>query len=82
MVGADQFVLCHVATPLDVCEQRDAKGLYALARQGKITGFTGVDDPYEPPTGATVVLDTVGHDAVANAATVMAALRARGLLRR
>jgi len=39
----------HVATPIEVCEQRDAKGLYAKARAGEITGFTGIDDPYEEP---------------------------------
>ncbi|MDJ0955090.1 MAG: adenylyl-sulfate kinase [Acidimicrobiia bacterium] len=39
----------HVATPIEVCEQRDPKGLYAMARAGEITGFTGVDDPYEEP---------------------------------
>ena len=48
----------HVATPLDVAEQRDVKGLYARARRGEITGLTGVDDPYERPAAAELVLDT------------------------
>jgi sulfate adenylyltransferase len=52
------FVLVHVATPIEVCEQRDRKGLYARARAGLITGMTGVDDPYEAPTDADVVVDT------------------------
>lgn len=52
------FVLVHVATPLEVCEKRDRKGLYAKARAGTLTGMTGVDDPYEEPTDAEVVLDT------------------------
>ncbi|MET7747154.1 adenylyl-sulfate kinase [Micromonospora sp. NPDC005367] len=52
------FVLVHVATPLEVCEQRDRKGLYARARAGLVTGMTGVDDPYEEPTDADLVLDT------------------------
>lgn len=56
-VGAD-FVLVHVATPLEVCEQRDRKGLYARARAGEVAAFTGVSDPYEAPTDADVVLDT------------------------
>ena len=43
------FVEVHVDTPLEVCEQRDPKGLYAKARAGEITGFTGIDDPYEAP---------------------------------
>jgi sulfate adenylyltransferase len=52
------FVLVHVATPLEVCERRDRKGLYAKARAGEITGMTGIDDPYETPTDAEVTLDT------------------------
>lgn len=52
------FVLVHVATPLDVCEQRDRKGLYAKARAGKIQQFTGISDPYEEPQDADVVIDT------------------------
>lgn len=52
------FVLIHVATPLAVCEQRDRKGLYARARAGQLAGVTGIDDPYEVPTDADLVLDT------------------------
>ena len=52
------FVLVHVATPLEVCEQRDRKGLYAKARAGIIKEFTGISDPYEPPTDADVVINT------------------------
>jgi sulfate adenylyltransferase len=53
-----RFVLVHLATPLEVCEGRDVKGLYARARAGEIPGFTGIDDPYEPPARAEVVIDT------------------------
>jgi sulfate adenylyltransferase len=52
------FILVHVATPLEVCEQRDRKGLYAKARAGIIKQFTGISDPYEEPADADVVLDT------------------------
>ena len=52
------FILVHVATPLEVCEQRDRKGLYAKARAGIIGQFTGISDPYEEPSDAEVVLDT------------------------
>jgi sulfate adenylyltransferase len=52
------FVLVHVATPLEVCEQRDRKGLYARARAGQLRGMTGIDDPYEAPTNAELVIDT------------------------
>jgi bifunctional enzyme CysN/CysC len=44
------FVEVFVDTPLELCEERDPKGLYRMARSGELTGFTGVDDPYEPPT--------------------------------
>jgi bifunctional enzyme CysN/CysC len=50
------FLEVFVDTPLEVCEQRDPKGLYQQARAGKITGFTGIDDPYEPPVAAELVL--------------------------
>jgi sulfate adenylyltransferase len=52
------FLLIHVATPVEVCEQRDRKGLYAKARAGLIKQFTGVSDPYEEPTDAVLVIDT------------------------
>ena len=53
-----RFVLVHLSTPLEVCEQRDVKGLYARARAGEIPEFTGVSDPYEAPARAEVVVDT------------------------
>jgi sulfate adenylyltransferase len=56
--GVGGFVLVHVATPLEVCEQRDPKGLYAKARAGLLPQFTGVSDPYEEPRDAEVVIDT------------------------
>ena len=52
------FVLVHIATPLEVCESRDPKGLYARAREGVLPGFTGVSDPYEAPTDAEITIDT------------------------
>ncbi|MEH0845763.1 adenylyl-sulfate kinase [Micromonospora sp. CPCC 205711] len=52
------FLLVHVATPLEVCERRDRKGLYARARAGLLTGMTGIDDPYEEPIDAELVIDT------------------------
>ncbi|MCP1727798.1 sulfate adenylyltransferase [Natronospira proteinivora] len=52
------FVEIHVSTPLATCEQRDRKGLYALARAGKIKGFTGISDPYEPPKDPELTIDT------------------------
>lgn len=52
------FVEVHVSTPLEECERRDAKGLYAKARRGEIANFTGISDPYEPPTEPELVIDT------------------------
>jgi sulfate adenylyltransferase len=52
------FLLVHVNTPLEVCERRDRKGLYARARAGQLRGMTGIDDPYEVPTDAELTLDT------------------------
>ena len=52
------FVLVHVSTPLEECERRDLKGLYAKARAGQLPGFTGVSDPYEVPTDADLAVDT------------------------
>jgi sulfate adenylyltransferase len=80
MVGKDQFVEVFVDTPLEVCEQRDVKGMYAKARRGEIKGFTGIDDPYEPPHHAEITLDTVSADANENARKIVAFLQARGFL--
>ena len=52
------FIEIYVGTPIEVCEARDRKGLYAKARAGLIKGFTGVDDPYEVPENAEIVIDT------------------------
>ncbi len=52
------FVEVYADAPLEVCEERDVKGLYAKARAGEIKGFTGIDDPYEPPENAEVVVKT------------------------
>jgi adenylylsulfate kinase len=57
----NRFVEIYVATPLEVCEQRDVKGLYAKARSGEIKQFTGISDPYEAPENAEVVVTTVGE---------------------
>jgi sulfate adenylyltransferase len=75
-----EFVLVHVATPLEVCEARDRKGLYAKARAGLVPEFTGISSPYEEPTDADLVLDTT--DTTVDDATefVLAELRRRGLL--
>ena len=56
--GPGAFLLIWISTLIEVCEQRDVKGLYAKARRGEITGFTGIDDPYEAPADADLMIDT------------------------
>jgi sulfate adenylyltransferase len=75
------FVLVHVATPLEVCEQRDRKGLYAKARAGKIQEFTGIiSDPYEPPAEAEVVIDTTDTTPQEAAQTIILHLEREGYI--
>lgn len=71
MVGADHFVEVFVDTPLEICERRDSKGVYAKARRGEITGFTGIDDPYELPDAPAIVLETVVATPEENARRVL-----------
>jgi sulfate adenylyltransferase len=81
MVGSGHFVEVYVNTPLEVCEQRDVKGMYAMARRGEIQGFTGIDDPYEPPLHPELTLDTLSHTAEENAQLVVDYLFMQGFLR-
>ncbi len=81
MVGAENFIEVYVNTPLEVCEERDVKGLYAKARRGEIKGFTGIDDPYEPPHNPEIELDTVHHTAEENAHKIIDYLIERGFLK-
>jgi sulfate adenylyltransferase len=81
LVGGDRFVEVFVDTPLDVCESRDVKGMYRQAREGKIKNFTGVDDPYEPPHNAELVIDTVARTAEENAEAILAHLVEKGFVR-
>ncbi len=80
MVGEDRFVEVFVDTPLEVCEQRDVKGLYAKARRGEIRGFTGIDDPYEPPQEPEVHIQTVGHTPEENVQQILDYLAEKGFL--
>jgi adenylylsulfate kinase len=61
LLAPGAFVEVHVATPLEECERRDPKGLYAKARAGQIPHFTGIDSPYEPPVAPELTLDTSGQ---------------------
>lgn len=58
IIGEERFIEVHICTPVDICEARDPKGLYAKARTGQIPEFTGVSSPYEPPLAPAIALDT------------------------
>jgi adenylylsulfate kinase len=77
----DNFIEIYIATPFEVCEDRDVKGLYAKARAGDIPQFTGLDDPYEPPLAPEIRVDTEGHTPQESAATVVDWLEANHLAR-
>ena len=80
MIGRDRFIEVYVDTPLEICEQRDVKGLYAKARAGEIKGFTGIDDPYEAPRDPEIRLDTVKKSPEDCARQVVQYLATRGFL--
>jgi sulfate adenylyltransferase len=75
------FIEVHVATPLEVCEQRDRKGVYAKAKAGLIKGFTGVDDPYETPENPEVRVDTTDITPDEGAQEVMLELQRQGYIK-
>jgi sulfate adenylyltransferase len=75
------FVEVHVATSIEECERRDRKGLYKLAREGKIKEFTGISDPYEAPENPELTLDTEGFDVDYCAQQVILKLENMGLIR-
>jgi sulfate adenylyltransferase len=75
------FIEIHVSTSVEVCEQRDRKGLYALARAGKIKEFTGISDPYETPENAEMVIDTVDITPDLAAHRILVKLEAMGFIR-
>uniref|UniRef100_A0A1J3HHD8 Adenylyl-sulfate kinase n=1 Tax=Noccaea caerulescens TaxID=107243 RepID=A0A1J3HHD8_NOCCA len=82
LLPAGDFVEVFMDVPLEVCEARDPKGLYKLARAGKIKGFTGIDDPYEPPLNCEIALghEETGTSPIEMAETVVAYLEHKGYL--
>lgn len=74
------FIEAHAAATVEECEARDVKGLYAEARSGKRPGFTGIDDPYEPPLHPEIVLRTGSEDLESSVRKVLDYLSARGLV--
>jgi bifunctional enzyme CysN/CysC len=80
LLAPGEFIEIFVDTPLEICEQRDPKGLYQKARDGQIRNFTGIDSPYEAPEQAEITLDTVGQEPAALAERVVAFLQGKGLI--
>ncbi len=77
IIGTDRFFEVYVDTPLEVCEERDVKGLYQKARAGEIADFTGISSPYEPPPAPALRLMTVGRTVEESADAVFRAIAAR-----
>lgn len=80
IVGADRFLEVHVSTPLEVCEERDPKGLYDKARAGVIPQFTGVSAPYEAPQAPDLEINTAGISLEAACQQVLELLERRGFV--
>ena len=78
--AGDQFAECYVKCSLEKCEERDVKGMYAKARKGEIKGFTGIDDPYEAPEKADLIIDTEHEPLSDSANKVKNFLKERNLL--
>jgi sulfate adenylyltransferase len=81
MMGDGQFVEVFVDTPLEECERRDTKGMYAKARRGEIREFTGIDDPYEAPLNPEIRLNTLTHKPEENARLIYDYLNSQGFIR-
>jgi adenylylsulfate kinase len=75
------FIEVHVNTPIETCEQRDPKGLYKKARAGELKGFTGIDDPYEPPLKAEMTLDATNTSPQEATVLLLQYLEKQGLIR-
>jgi adenylylsulfate kinase len=78
---AGDFIEVYVSTPVEVCEERDVKGLYRKARAGEIKGFTGIDDPYEPPLDPEIEISTAGETPEESATRIVKELEVRDYLR-
>ncbi len=80
LFGSENFVEIFVDTPLEVCEKRDTKGMYAKARRGAIKHFTGIDDLYEKPETAEITIETINFEAEENARKILEYLVSEGFI--
>ena len=76
----DNFIEIYARAPLEVCEARDVKGLYAMARAGEIKGFTGIDDPYEEPLNPDIICDTDKESVEKSTQKILDRLERQGFL--
>jgi bifunctional enzyme CysN/CysC len=80
LMASDEFIEIFVDTPLEICEQRDPKGLYQKARRGELRNFTGLDSPYERPSNSELTLDATNNSASDLADRIIHFMQKRGLL--
>jgi bifunctional enzyme CysN/CysC len=81
VIGKDQFIVAHVATPVDVCRQRDTKGQYAQADAGELSNFPGVTAEYEPPSQPDVVVDASKQSISECVDSILEVLRSKGVIK-
>lgn len=80
LMAEGEFIEIYMRAPLEVCEQRDPKGLYKRARSGEIKDFTGIDSPYEEPENPEIIIDTGADDLETSVAHLQLALQERGII--
>ena len=80
IIGDERFLEIHVDPPIETCEARDPKGLYAKARAGEIRNFTGISAPYEPPRNPALRIDTAQRTVEESIADLLGLLQARGIV--
>ena len=80
LVEEEEFLEVFIDTPLEICEQRDAKGLYKKARAGQLKNFTGIDSPYERPEDAEITIEGATQSAEQATLTIVKTLEAQGLI--
>ena len=80
LVGGGEFIEVFVDTPIEICMQRDPKGLYEKAKAGEIKNFTGIDSPYEPPENAEITVKTAGRTPDDCAAEIVTYMRKHGIV--
>ena len=82
MIGISNFIEIFVNTPLEECERRNTKGMYAKARRGEIKDFTGIDDVYENPESPEITLETVNFSVEENARLILNFLAQKGFVKK